>query len=81
MGKIDTQAKQYMGDNARFADAFNFFLYDGAQVIDPADLRPLDTTEIAVPYGNETREPVQKFRDLLKSWHVRDPWHGDRIRG
>ena len=71
MGKIDTQAKQYMGDNARFADAFNYFIYGGKQVIDPAALTELDTTEIVIPYGNKTKAPVQKFRDLLKSWQVK----------
>ena len=71
MGKIDTQAKQYMGDNARFADAFNYFIYGGKQVIDPAVLTELDTTEIVIPYGNKTKAPVQKFRDLLKSWQVK----------
>lgn len=71
MGKIDTQAKQYMSDKERFADAFNYFIYGGAQVINPADLKPLDTTEIVIPYGNKTKAPIPKFRDLLKSWQVK----------
>ena len=71
MGRIDTEAKRYMADNARFADAFNYYLYGGKQMIDPDGLSPLDTTEIAVPYGDGNKVPVQKYRDLLKSWQVK----------
>ena len=38
------------------------------EVIRPEELRELDTTEIAIPYGNGARVPVQKYRDLLKLW-------------
>ena len=31
-------------------------------------LKELDTTQIAIPYGNGARIPVQKYRDLLKLW-------------
>ena len=53
-----------------FADAFNYLLYDGEQVINPEELRELDTTELIVPYGNNARFPVQKYRDLLKLWNA-----------
>ena len=68
MGKKDILCKKYMGNPIHFAEAFNFFLYRGHSKIDPADLSPLDTTEIAVPYGNGARLPVQKYRDVLKQW-------------
>ena len=56
-----------MQDSATFADAFNFLLYGGRQVIRPEQLRPLDTTAIALPYGSEGQpEPIQRFRDVLK---------------
>ena len=67
-GKIDIDAKTFMQDPTRFADAFNFFVFNGEQVIKPEDLTELDTTEIALPYGNNAREPIQKFRDILKRW-------------
>ena len=70
MGKADIEAKQYMQDNAHFADALNYILYNGRQVIDPADLKDLDTTEIAIPYGNDARVPKQAFRDVIKQWRV-----------
>lgn len=67
MGKADTATMAYMGQSDIFADAFNFFLYQGQQVIDPAGLRELDPKELAMPYGEDKKsEPVQKYRDLLK---------------
>ena len=67
MGKIDTVTKDYMKNNTVFADAFNYFIYGGRQIIDPENLRELDATEIAVPFGNENEVAVQKYRDLLKT--------------
>ena len=66
MGRIDTETKAFMSDPFRFADAFNYLIYDGQPVIKPEDLKPLDTTEIAIPYGNNARVPEQKYRDVLK---------------
>ena len=66
MGRIDTETKAFMSDPARFADAFNYLIYDGQPVIKPEQLKPLDTTEIAIPYGNNARAPEQKYRDVLK---------------
>ena len=68
MGVIDTEGKQYLSINRYFADMFNFLLHDGKPVIQPEKLKELDTTEIAIPYGNNARVPVQKYRDLLKLW-------------
>lgn len=68
MGKIDSLTKKYLRDNARFADLFNFYLYDGEKVIDPQQLKDVDTTEIALPYGSGKKiHPVQKQRDIFKS--------------
>ena len=71
MGKIDTVTKEYLSHNDVFADAFNFFLYGGRQVIKPDELRELDTTEMAVIRENGVSEAVQKFRDGLKEWAAR----------
>lgn len=68
MGRIDTEAKEYLSDTRRFADVFNYLIYDGQMVIEPDQLLPLDPTEIILPYGNDAREPIQKVRDLLKRW-------------
>ena len=51
-----------------FADAFNFLLYDGKQTIKPENLKPLDTTSIALPFGDDGNVvPIQKYRDILKT--------------
>lgn len=70
MGKIDTESKQYVNYPDIFADIFNYFLYDGEPVIKPENLRPTDTTEVAVAYGNNARMPVQKYRDSFKVWNA-----------
>ena len=35
IGAIDAITKAYIRKNEVFADAFNYFMYDGAQVIQP----------------------------------------------
>ena len=73
MGKVDTVIKAYMRKNDIFADAFNYLIYEGKPVVDPEQLRELDTTEIALPFGSQEKENgqsndlVQKYRDILKS--------------
>ena len=67
MGRADTATTNFMRQNDVFADAFNFFLYQGYPVIDPGQLRELDPAELAMPYGADKKsEPVQKYRDILK---------------
>lgn len=53
MGKIDIVTRNYMSDNARFADAFNHLLSDIGEV--PANL--------------EEQIQSQKDPDTLKLWH------------
>ena len=67
MGAVDIATKEYLSDPEHFSDAFNFWLYDGKNVIKAADLQEMDTTAIALPYGIDAKiEPVQKIRDVLK---------------
>ena len=61
MGKTDTLAKKYISNNQVFADAFNFYLYDGKQVINPDELRPMDTIAIGVPFKDGTKSGL-KFK-------------------
>lgn len=70
MGAIDTEGKQYLSNPVFFADAFNYLLYNGEQVIKADELHELDATELTVPYGRNARVPVQKYRDLLKLWNA-----------
>ena len=45
MGKKDVITKKYMSDRRHFADAFNYYVFDGKQVIKADSLNPVDTTE------------------------------------
>lgn len=75
IGATDIITKSYIRENEVFADAFNYFMYDGAQVIQPNQLRELDPTELAIlfnPHSTKDRritkpQMVQKYRDHLKS--------------
>ena len=73
MGLADTVTKAYMKENTVFADAFNYLIYGGKTVVDPALLQELDTTEIVLPFGaqdengSQPEDAVQKYRDVLKS--------------
>ena len=57
MGTVDIVTKEYMRENAIFADAFNYLIYNGKKVIDPAKLKEIDPTEIALPFGDEENRP------------------------
>ena len=48
MGTVDIVTKEYMRENAIFADAFNYLIYGGKKVIDPAGLTEIDTATSAV---------------------------------
>lgn len=67
MGAKDAKAKQFLSNNERFADVFNYYLFDGRQVINPEDLAERDAAEVLSLYGRNRRElQKQKWRDLLK---------------
>ena len=71
MADKDTITKDYMQDSATFADAFNFLIYGGKQVIKPEQLRPLDTTSIVLPYGEDSKTvPIQKYREWSRLWKM-----------
>lgn len=74
IGAADTITKAYIRENAVFADAFNYFIYKGSQVVRPEELQEVDTTEIVIPFNtyDENKDEkkntaVQKYRDVLKS--------------
>lgn len=69
LGRKDIVTINYMKQNDIFADAFNYFVYGGEQVIHPENLEELDTRETDIPYGGEAgaEQPVQKTRDIIKS--------------
>ena len=74
MSLQDTVTKQYVSDPKVFADAFNYLIYDGEQVIRPEQLTDLDATQFAIPYREEEEgkpEATQKYRDVLKTLAVK----------
>ena len=69
-----------MQDKDRFADLFNFYLYDGQQVIQPEQLREMDTTAITLPYGQDGKvSSVQKQRDIIKVVSAMTDGHCDYL--
>ena len=60
MGTADIVTKEYMRGNAVFADAFNYLIYNGKKVIDPAKLKEIDPTEIALPFDDEEKAGKEK---------------------
>ncbi len=67
MADADAVTRAYLEDNATFADAFNFLMFEGRQVIKPEDLTPLDPNELTIlDEGDEKLHTAQKYRDLLK---------------
>ena len=72
MSKKDTISKDYMSDNDKFADAFNYYIYNGKQIIKPENLKERDITEFSFPHGNnESFFAVEKYRDILKKCVIR----------
>ena len=64
----------YVSDPKVFADAFNYLIYSGRQVIRPEQLTDLDATQFAIPYREEEEgnpEATQKYRDVLKTLAVK----------
>ncbi|MCD7884566.1 MAG: hypothetical protein LUI87_12800 [Lachnospiraceae bacterium] len=76
MADADTLTKKFIKDKEVFADAFNYFLHDGNNVIKPEQLKAVDTTEVVVPYGEDETgiriQPVQKIRDAFYSVMTED---------
>ena len=74
MALQDTVTKQYMSKGEIFADAFNYLIYSGRQVIRPDQLSEMDTTQIAIPFAPQEQgkpETTQKYRDVLKTLSVK----------
>ena len=64
--KPDTILKTFWRDNDHFADLFNAALFDGEQVLNPADLMEVDTDVSSVVKFNNHAETVQKVLDVVK---------------
>ena len=64
--KPDTILKTFWRDNDHFADLFNAALFDGEQLLNPADLMEADTDVSSMVKFNNHAETVQKVLDVVK---------------
>lgn len=64
--KPDTILKNFCKDNHHFADLFNAALFEGEQVLNPADLLEVDTDVSSILRFNGHAETVQKVLDVVK---------------
>lgn len=64
MGQSDIIAKQYIQDNAVFADLFNYLLYDGSPTLKPEQLQSLDSSVTASLDKHNSNISLQRFRDI-----------------
>lgn len=72
MGIKDIVTKEFTEDTTIFADAFNFLVYDGEQVIQADDFDEQDPVEKTVDKGNESQLiGTERIRDLKKMLTVR----------
>lgn len=63
MSNADIATKKYMSDNARFADVFNYYLFDGRQNIQPETLVESDTTELFAVTKENNLSARERKRD------------------
>ena len=66
MGNADIESKEFMRDNAHFADVVNYYVFSGRQIVLPDDLSPLDTAEVVTPI---TRTRYQKQERAIGKSH------------
>ena len=72
MGDKDNEIKKFIEKNRIFADVFNYYIYDGEQVIKPDDLQQLDSTEIVLNKKLPIdKNSIKKYRDVIKQWAIK----------
>ena len=72
MPEADVYTKNYISQDAIFADVFNFLIYDGEQVIKPESLKDESSAESTIVFIDSEKdgkkaESTQKYRDVFKS--------------
>lgn len=69
MGKSNAAMKEYVGRKERFADLFNYFLFQGELVIRPEDLEPVDgESDIIINDKGEKEQEIHRYRDITMRW-------------
>lgn len=65
MGKADVSLKDYLSDRERFADLFNAYLFDGAEVIKADKLEIINNeSSVILPDNMGKRRMVTRFSDV-----------------
>ena len=67
MGKKDIAEKLYTENNRVFADIVNYMVYDGAEIVHPADLMELGSEELML----KGEDKQQRYRDVMKKAVIR----------
>lgn len=69
MGKHDIAIKRWLSDKRRFADLFNGMLFEGAQIICPADLEEAESeSAILLTEKNGKDKSLKRYRDIVMHW-------------
>ncbi len=69
MGKADVSLKDYLSDREHFADLFNTYLFDGAEVIKVDSLEIISNeSSVILPDNMGKRRVVTRFSDLRMWW-------------
>ena len=72
LGLQNVTTKKFMSRNDIFAEAFNYYVFHGRDVLKPKDLRELDSAqELVLPAGGGKGYAMEKYRDLLKYGVIR----------
>ena len=67
MADKDTASKAFMSDAAHFADAFNFYMFDGEQRIKPEQLRPYQTSDVCLGFCHDNELIQIIYFNLIES--------------
>ena len=67
MGFVDQVTKDYLREGNVFADAFNYLLYEGENVIKPECLSALNTAKLVKKAEGKHLEFIERTRDMLRN--------------
>ncbi|MCD8073654.1 MAG: hypothetical protein LUF27_01220 [Lachnospiraceae bacterium] len=67
MGAQDTATRDYVNEADIFADAFNYLIYNGEQVVDAKALQPLDTSLLLSIFGSEDPDKEENAEEEATS--------------
>lgn len=69
MGKSNAAMKEYVGRKERFADLFNYFLFQGDLVIKSEDLELVDgESDIIIDDVEGKEQEIHRYRDITMRW-------------